>query len=1020
MIGGTAMRFMGLVASFAAMALTTAAGAQDRPSVADSFPLGTGGDTACTVQTLPPDEVATGLFDRAYTIVCRDAVAPVANIYALRDPATARTRLEAARDTRVACPQATAIDLQESGQGELRTCRAADDLPYDVVTLVRGKTLIQAEGLGGYRSAIALAVRALAQDRIIAEPVMIARTEAGDPLTFARAQAGALDPELTLVEGYRRNATGDYAEAAEFFDTLVQTSEGASRANLTEYLVNRALQKSNLGEFAEADALFARAAAVPTGDPVVARMRRNYLAMHLLNQRKPEAAQAALAMPVEAVPAPTPNTPEIDAATADALNSRVPLARQLGVSADVALTPLEKAAILDAQATALRGVIARLDGNGSAAEAAYLAALTQIAGVRGGLVTSTARLRAAILGEQAELAEKAGNMPRALALLGEAQTIVELQYPRSAASNAARARLAAATARSGNRAGALALYGEVIAQLGEMGASAPGMEELLEPYFALLVAELPSRPDLAEPLFLASQTLVRPGVAGTQAVLARELSSGDDEAARLFRQSINLTREAEAARVELGRFAAVEQPTPADQDRMAQLRVQLSDLQATQSATVAKLSEYPSYRALSNRALSLADLRGTLNDGEAYWKLLVVNDSVYAFFTSKDRFAAWKAGIDRAALDTAVDTIRTSISTVENDQNVTYPFDVAATRALYVALAGPMAGEIAQAKGLVFEPDGGMLRLPAKVFITDQAGVDAYLAKARDPNADPFDFTGIEWLGKRVPVTIAVSPRGFRDVRGAGRSRAGKIYLGLGENAPVNAFARLTTIPVAADGAIDCNWPLSVWSHPISDAELRTAERLIGPAQATVVTEGAFTDRAVAGRTDLNQYRIVHFATHGLVAAPRPECPARPALLTSFGGEGSDGLLSFREIYDLKLDADLVILSACNTAAGADERATREAGLTSGGGDALDGLVRAFVGAGARTVVASHWPAPDDYQATERLISGLFTAPPGTSIGQALLVAQQKLQADPQTSHPYYWAGFVLIGDGSKPVLDAR
>lgn len=1019
------MRMMQVVATAAAMMLAvvgsaTGAMAQERPSVANSFPLGVGGDTACTVQTLAPDEVATGLFDRVYTIVCRDAVAPVANLYALRDPQAARARLEAARDERVVCPAATAIDLKESGRGELRNCKAADDLFYDIVSLQRGKTLFQAEGLAGYRSAITLAIRALAQDRIIAEPVTIARTEAGDPLSFARVQAGALDPELTLIEGYRRNATGDYAEAAEFFDTLVQTAAGGSRANLTEYLVNRALQKSNLGDFAEADALFARAAAVPISDPVVARMRRNYLAMHLLNQRKPEAAAAALAMPVEPVPAPAADRPVIDEVTAEALNSRVPLARQLGIGTDVALTPLEKAVILDAQATALRGVIARQGGDRAAAGAAYLSALTQIAGVRGGQVTSTARLRAAILGEQAELAEEAGDMPRALQLLTEAQIIVERQYPGSNAANAARARLAAATARSGDTAGALALYAQVVAELGDTGASAPGMEQLLEPYFALLVGALPSRPELAEPLFLASQTLVRPGVAATQAVLARELSSGDDEASRLFRQSVTLTREAEAARVELARFAAVEQPTLADSDRIAELNARLADVQATQSATVAKLSEYPSYRALSNRALSLADLRGLLADGEGYWKMLVVDRSIYAFYTTKDRFAAWKSTMDPDAVDTAVSKIRESISTVENGRSVTYPFDVASTRALYVALAGPMAAEIAAAKSLIFEPDGGMLRLPAKVFIVDQAGVDRYLTKTKNPSADPFDFTGIEWLGRRAPVTIAVSPRSFRDVRTAGRSRAAKIYLGLGENAPVSPFARLTAIPVAANGGIDCNWPLSVWSRPISDAELRTAERLIGPTQATVITDAAFTDRAVAERPDLNQYRIVHFATHGLVAAPRPECPARPALLTSFGGKESDGLLSFREIYDLKLDADLVILSACNTAAGADERATREAGLTTGGGDPLDGLVRAFVGAGARTVVASHWPAPDDYRATERLISGLFTAPPGTSVGQALLATQRALQDDPATSHPYYWAGFVLIGDGSKPVLDAR
>ena len=86
----------------------------------------------------------------------------------------------------------------------------------------------------------------------------------------------------------------------------------------------------------------------------------------------------------------------------------------------------------------------------------------------------------------------------------------------------------------------------------------------------------------------------------------------------------------------------------------------------------------------------------------------------------------------------------------------------------------------------------------------------------------------------------------------------------------------------------------------------------------------------------------------------------------------SDGLLTFREIFDLKLDADLVILSACDTAAEATAAATREAGLTAGGDFALDGLVRAFIGAGGRSVVASHWPLPDNFGATERLISGMF------------------------------------------------
>jgi CHAT domain-containing protein len=213
---------------------------------------------------------------------------------------------------------------------------------------------------------------------------------------------------------------------------------------------------------------------------------------------------------------------------------------------------------------------------------------------------------------------------------------------------------------------------------------------------------------------------------------------------------------------------------------------------------------------------------------------------------------------------------------------------------------------------------------------------------------------------------------------------------------------------------------MSEWNKPISDAELRVAQSSVGIGQSKIVTGADFSDTGIMERTDLRDYRILQFATHGLVTAPRPECPARPALLTSFGARESDGLLSFREIYELKIDADLVILSACDTAGRASVAATREAGVTTGGGSALDGLVRAFIGAGGRSVLASHWPVPDDFQATEHLLAGFFQADAGASIGQALAKAQIALMDDPMTSHPYYWSGFAIIGDGAKSLLAAH
>jgi len=321
------------------------------------------------------------------------------------------------------------------------------------------------------------------------------------------------------------------------------------------------------------------------------------------------------------------------------------------------------------------------------------------------------------------------------------------------------------------------------------------------------------------------------------------------------------------------------------------------------------------------------------------------------------------------------------------------------------------------AKPVIFEPDGGMLRLPPNLLVMDQASVDAYQKRANAGGDAAFDFRGIAWLGRDRDISTAVSPRSFAQLRSAPPSSGKKEYLGLGQNTPPSAAAA-GLVPAAADR--DCTLPMSSWSHPISAKELQTASAILepyDPGGVQVVTGDGFTDTALENRSDLDQYRIIHFATHGVVTSRAAKCPAQPALLTSFGGSGSDGLLTFKEVFDLHLDADLVVLSACDTAAQASSAATQQAGLATGGDVALDGLVRAFVGAGARLVVASHWPVPDDFNATQRLISGLFSAPPGTPTVTALRLSQRQLMDDVNTSHPFYWSAFAAVGDGEIPVI---
>ncbi|HEX8239458.1 MAG TPA: CHAT domain-containing protein [Allosphingosinicella sp.] len=994
------------------LALAAAPAAAAEPiSLQDSFPLGSGGSAVCSAESSSRDPALKDMFDRAYAIVCRDAAAPVGRLYALRvrgdDPGE---RLAALRQAR--CARSAATEMERLRGVAALSCVFGDGLPYRVYSWRSGGTLYVAEGLAGYDGALRLGLRTLAADRPVPGNVDIAVTEAGDPAAFARAQAGALDPARARDEAYRRNNSGLYAEAAEFFETLaVAELAGAGRA---EALVNEAIQQSNLGYYGEADALFERAAEAGGGDLVVARMLRNYRAIDLLNRGSAADALAELDKPLPpsaSLPAPDPAT-AIDARTAARIAAESPALRQLGGPGG-ALLPEERAQILDAQALHLRGTLLRLGGRPQPASATLHRALAALEAVRDGRITSTIWMRAQIYGELGALAEAKGDPAGAERRHHAAIALLEADYPGSAALLSAQTRLAAFLARGGRAAEARALYKRVVDANAGGGSPSPTLQRTLAPYFALLERERDDPAAVAE-MFKASQLLVRPGVAQTQAVLARELSGGSDEASRLFRQSVNLSRSIERLRVESARLAASPEPDPA---RLAALRAELDRLQQGQVATQARLADFPRYRVVSGGLMELAELQQALRPGEAYYKMIAVGDDAYAVLATPAAARAWRIGAAPAELEREVDALRATVAVEEDGHILTYPFDVELAFTLYGQLFGPGAESMAAVTHLIFEPDGAMLRLPPNLLVTERGGVDTYLAKARRPGDDGFDFTSVRWLGRDRDVSTAVSARAFRDVRRASASRAPKRYLGFGENAPPQgAAATQAAVRGLLGESPGCGWPLGQWAKPISAAELLAAREAIGAAEADIVTGAAFSDSAIKARGDLSQYRILHFATHGLVTAPRPECPARPALMTSFAGGDSDGLLSFGEIYDLRLDADLVILSACDTAGKASSAATREAGLRGGGEFALDGLVRAFVGAGGRSVIASHWPVPDDYDATNRLISGLFTAPPGTATATALRQAQHRLMSSPETSHPYYWAGFAIIGDGAAPV----
>jgi CHAT domain-containing protein len=1004
-----------LAAAAAIAALPAVSGAVPL-SVRDSFRIGSSGSVFCSAETLGVERALTGMFDRGYNIVCRDAAVPVGKIHALKgSEAELAQRLAALRAERMDCGPPARETVEGLGQVEMVDCRLKDaDVAYRVYQLVRGGTFYSAEGFAGYDSAVRLGLRSVVADSPVKGEVSIATTGIGDPAALARVQAGALDPSRALAEAYRRNNSGSYAESAEFFAAVRQGGQGSSAR--AEGLVNEAIQKSNIGRHDEAESLFARAAPLVGGDPIVARQYRNYRAMHLLNRGDPKAALEEIAKPVPAGPEDSVETVKqlvIDSSTAERLNAESPASRGVGKSSS-ALLPQEKIAILDGQALQLRGAALRLSGDLAGAASALAAADAKLAGVRGGRVTSILWMRAQNLADRGAVAEAQGNNAAAEQLFAASVALLEANYPDSAVLLSARGRFAGFLARTGQEARAETLFREIVKGQASVRASQPTLARLLAPYLDLLLKKGNDSQAVAD-FFEATQVIVRPGVAETQATLARELSGGSDEAARLFRQSVNLSRQIERARLELARLDSTPQASAGDGARMNALRAAIGEAQREQVATQAKLAEFPRFRAVANSSLSLAELQKLLGPGEGYYKMTVIGDRVYAMLATPASARAVRIEASAKQLDGEVDSLRETISTVEGGQRMTYALDVGLARQLYVQLFQPFGGEVSAIRHMVFEPDGAMLRLPPNLLLMSDVGIDAYRKRAAAGGDAEFDFTGLQWLGRDRDITTSVSAAAFRDVRSAPPSTTPREYLGLGQNAPPPSEAAL-----AAGEDRDCILAPSAWKNPISPKELMVARDILAAGnagRAEVVTGQAFTDSNLKQREDLDEYRVIHFATHGIVTPPQKKCPAQPALLTSFGGQGSDGLLTFREIFDLKLNADLVILSACDTASKASTAATREAGLSSGGDVELDGLVRAFVAAGGRTVLASHWPVPDDFNATQRLITGLFTAPAGTPVATALRLSQQKLMDDPATSHPFYWSAFAPIGDGSVPVV---
>jgi CHAT domain-containing protein len=196
---------------------------------------------------------------------------------------------------------------------------------------------------------------------------------------------------------------------------------------------------------------------------------------------------------------------------------------------------------------------------------------------------------------------------------------------------------------------------------------------------------------------------------------------------------------------------------------------------------------------------------------------------------------------------------------------------------------------------------------------------------------------------------------------------------------------------------------------PDTSDEVRDIAKILRADDSKDVHLGRRASEHAVKSTDLSQYRVVMFATHGLVPGELPDLP-QPALALSnptLINEQEDGLLTLAEILELKLRADWVVLSACNTAS-ADGQAS----------EAVSGLGRAFFFAGAKALLVSHWPV--ETVSAKLLTTELFKRQAADAKlsraqavrGASLALMQHAAGSSYSYAHPMFWAPFVVVGDG--------
>ena len=451
------------------------------------------------------------------------------------------------------------------------------------------------------------------------------------------------------------------------------------------------------------------------------------------------------------------------------------------------------------------------------------------------------------------------------------------------------------------------------------------------------------------------------------------------------------------------------QPKP-DSTRIAALEYELKKAnEAREQLEIEIRQKHPRYAELQYPApLGLRAIQLILDEKTVMLEYYLGKEASFLFAISKHEFLAVR--LPSASLLTAeVKSLREAI-TIKPDRMALSNY-LQKGRSLYQKLVEPAARLLIDKRRLIIVPDGILYYLPFEILLQSN--------KRRVAQSD---LSQLKYLIRDYAISYAPSATVLANLRSYDHTTqtGRKTFLAYGD--PVYGKTRseeTDSVQAAWRSAFDEQKPWQLEQLPASRSEVERIGRLYQQEQVAVFLGEQANETNVKTGDRLGHFSYIHFAVHGLLNENKPQysglvlsLPREENRKMTGGGEAAneakdasrdaeveDGFLQVYEIFNLRLNADLVVLSACDTGLGKEVK-----------GEGLIGLTRAFLYAGAPSLIVSLWKIQD--RSTAELMVGFYRSLKNGRLSKAEALRQSKLELiqKGQLAHPYYWAGFVLMG----------